>query len=415
MARDVLRSSKSTHHTGDLPAERGERIGMHTGACDVAIVGGGLAGASAAFAFAQQGCSVRLFERRDLARDPNRGDILHPPTVAVVRRLGLLDVLDARGAIGLRQVTVVSPDGQLATQPHTEEYRILNHAEMEAVILDAADAQGATVHNDPVRSLVRDGDSPDAGWLVETDNGTTRARLLVGADGADSLTRRTLGIEYAEVHEYDHWIVVLHANRPSWLEPESGWTLYHPDGAVFILPTTPEGRIRVIVIVPREEAKEWMTSSEAELARRLGERHPNLGGLDVTKRGGSHVYRLKRTHAERYTGPHVALVGDAAHTTHTMGGQGLNIAIQDSVKLAEIVEPVLQDADATEDALASALKEYEEIRRPINTATLKQADWASQMAGPGQEAYEFALDFYAKAAEDPNFLRRFAERFGGKE
>ncbi len=388
---------------------------MHTHECDVAIVGGGLAGASAALAFVQQGCSVRLFERRDLARDPNRGDILHPPTVEVVRRLGLIDVLDARGAVGFRKVTVVGPEGQLATQSHTEEYKILNHAEMEAAILDAAVAQGAVDQNDPVRSLVRDGDAPDAGWILTTDNDTTRARFVVGADGADSLTRRTLGIEYADVHEYDHWIVVLHADRPSWLEPESGWTLYHPDGAVFILPTTPEGRIRVIVIVPKEEAKEWMTSSEAELARRLGERHPNLAELKLTKRGGSHVYRLKRTHAASYTGPHVALVGDAAHTTHTMGGQGLNIAIQDSSKLAEIVGPVLKDPDASEDALARALAEYEAIRRPINTATLAQAHWASQMAGPGQEGYEFALDFYAKAAEDPTFLHKFAQRFGGKD
>jgi len=388
---------------------------MHTHECDVAIVGGGLAGASAALAFVQQGCSVRLFERRDLARDPNRGDILHPPTVEVVRRLGLIDVLDTRGAVGFRKVTVVGPEGQLATQSHTEEYKILNHAEMEAAILDAAVAQGAVDQNDPVRSLVRDGDAPDAGWILTTDNDTTRARFVVGADGADSLTRRTLGIEYADVHEYDHWIVVLHADRPSWLEPESGWTLYHPDGAVFILPTTPEGRIRVIVIVPKEEAKEWMTSSEAELARRLGERHPNLAELKLTKRGGSHVYRLKRTHAASYTGPHVALVGDAAHTTHTMGGQGLNIAIQDSSKLAEIVGPVLKDPDASENALARALAEYEAIRRPINTATLAQAHWASQMAGPGQEGYEFALDFYAKAAEDPTFLDKFAQRFGGKD
>jgi 2-polyprenyl-6-methoxyphenol hydroxylase-like FAD-dependent oxidoreductase len=384
---------------------------MSTYDCDVAIVGGGLAGASAALGFALQGYSVALFERRDLARDPNRGDILHPPTVAVVERLDLLEALDAKGAIGMHKVTVVSPDGELATQSHAEDYKILNHADMESTILEAAAAKGAVELNEPVRSLVR---SEEGGWIVVTDNASTRARLLVGADGADSLTRRTVGIELEDVHEYDHWLVVLHADRPSWLEEEAGWTLYHPDGAVFILPTTPKGRIRVVVIVPREEAKEWMTSSEEDLARRLGERHADLGQLKVTKRGGSHVYRLKRTHAARYVGPGVALVGDAIHTTHTMGGQGLNIAIQDSAKLAELVGPVLQDPGASEEALADALAEYEAVRRPINTATLAQAHWASQMAGPGQEAYEFALDFYAKAKEDPESLHAFAQRFGGK-
>jgi 2-polyprenyl-6-methoxyphenol hydroxylase-like FAD-dependent oxidoreductase len=158
-----------------------------------------------------------------------------------------------------------------------------------------------------------------------------------------------------------------------------------------------------------------MTSSEEELARRLGERNPALAELKLTKRGGSHVYRLKRTHAASYVGPHVALVGDAAHTTHTMGGQGLNIAIQDSVKLAELAGPVLMDPSATEQSLAAALADYEAVRKPINTATLAQADWASQMAGPGQEAYDFALEFYAQAKADPTFLKSFAQRFGGKD
>jgi 2-polyprenyl-6-methoxyphenol hydroxylase-like FAD-dependent oxidoreductase len=386
---------------------------MHDRSCDVAVVGGGLAGTTAAFAFAKQGCSVRLFERRELARDPNRGDLLHPPTIEVLDRLGLLDMIKPRTSriLGL---SIQDNEGLVTSHEHEQPRIVLNHAEMEAAFLEAAEAEGAVDENHAVRSLTRDGDEPGTGWLVETDEGTTRARFLVGADGADSLTRRTLGIEYSDVHEYDHWIVVLHADRPQWLEPEHGWSLYHPDGAVFILPTTPEGRIRVIVIVPQGETKAWMTSSEEELARRLGKRHPGLAELKLTKRGGSHVYRLKRSHAAKYFGPHVALVGDAIHTTHTMGGQGLNIAIQDSAKLAELVGPLLQDPNSTEAQLDAALEEYEEIRRPINTNTLAQADWAAKMCGPGEAGYEFARDFYRKAADDPGVMKDFASRFGGK-
>lgn len=383
--------------------------------CDVAVIGGGLAGVTAALAFAEQGCTVRLFERRDLARDPNRGDILHPPTVKVISALGLLDRIDARGATRLQGVEIVSPDATLATQPHPgEEYRILNHAQMEAVIMEAAEAAGAVVQSEGVRTLARDGDAPDAGWVLTSDHFTRRARFVVGADGADSLTRRTLGIEHDDVHEYDHWLVVLHADRPDWLAPEWGWTLYHPEGAIFILPTTPVGRIRLIMTVPRDEAKEWMTSSEDELARRLGARHPKLQGLHITKRGGSHVYRLKRTHAATYVGPHAALVGDAVHTTHTMGGQGLNMAIQDAAKVAELVGPVLTDPSATDDALRAALAEYESIRMPIDRNTLAVAHEASRMAEPGPAGYEAALAFYRHAADDPEYLTRFAQRFGGR-
>jgi 2-polyprenyl-6-methoxyphenol hydroxylase-like FAD-dependent oxidoreductase len=110
---------------------------MHDNQSDVAVIGGGLAGAAAALAFAQRGCSVRLFERRDLARDPNRGDILHAPTVEVVRQLGILDLLESRGAGRWRGIQVVDAAGTLFAQSEIRESWLLNHAEMEAAFLDA--------------------------------------------------------------------------------------------------------------------------------------------------------------------------------------------------------------------------------------------------------------------------------------
>jgi 2-polyprenyl-6-methoxyphenol hydroxylase-like FAD-dependent oxidoreductase len=358
---------------------------------------------------------VRLFERRDLARDPNRGDLLHPPTVEIARRLGLIERLEARGAIRLRGVTTVDAGGAFAFDTEVAGSMILNHAEMESVLIEAAEAAGATVQPEVVRGLIRAGDDPAAGWLVETDSGTTSARLLVGADGADSLTRRTLEIEHSDLHEYDNWIVVLHGDRPSWLEPEQGWQVLNPDGVVYILPTTPLGRVRLVILIASTDAAEWMTSSEEELAGRLGERHRALGELSLTKRGGSHVYRLKRSHAATYVGPHAALVGDAAHTIHSMGGQGLNIAIQDSARLAELVGPVLADPEATPAQLAAALDDYEAIRRPINTEAIERADRAQAWAKPGRDAYELALEIFSQAAADPSSTSSRRERFGGRE
>ena len=382
--------------------------------CDVAVIGGGLSGTAAALGFAQQGCSVRLFERRDLARDPNRGDILHAPTVEILRRLDILGLLEARGAGRFNGLKIQDYEGKLNSQSEIRESWLLNHAEMEAAFLEAAETHGAAIQYDVVRSLVREGDSAD-GWLLETDDGATRARFVVGADGAESLTRRTLEIPTDDVHEYDNWIVVLHSPTPSWLAVDHGWTLLHPEGTVWLLPTTPTGRHRVVISIPRGDAKEWMTSSEAELGQRLEARYAPLHELELNKRGGSHVYRIKRTHAARYSGPRAALVGDAAHTIHPVGGQGLNIAIQDSAKLAEIVGPVLGDPGSSDTALVDALTEYEAIRRPINIATIALAHEHSRYAGPGQDAYERAFDFYRKAEEDPNFIREWLAQFGGRE
>lgn len=381
--------------------------------CDVAVIGGGLAGACAAIAFAQSGCDVRLFERRDLARDPNRGDILQGPTIGVAERLGLLELLVERGAGRWRSLRVVDTLGEQISESQIQESWLLNHAEMEAAFLDAAESNGTTIQHEVVRSLTRA--EPGSGWVMSTDRKSIGARFVVGADGAESLTRRTLGIELEDVHDYDNWIVVLHTQTPSWLASDAGCTLLHPDGTVRLLPTTPAGRHRVIISIPRGKAGDWMTSTEAELGRRLEARYAPLGELVLHKRGGSHVYRVKRTHAARYWGPAAALAGDAAHTIHPVGGQGLNIAIQDSAKLAELVGPLLRGPAMSEETLADALVEYEAIRRPINAVAIALSHSHSQMAGPGRDAYELALDFYTKAAGDPDFIRGYLAQFGGRQ
>lgn len=387
---------------------------MHDYECDVAVIGGGLAGTAAALGFARQGCSVRLFERRDLARDPNRGDILHAPTVEVLRQLGILDLLEARGASRWHGLVVVDSGGAFSASSEIRESWLLNHAEMEAAFLEGAESAGTVVQRDRVRALERDDDTARGGWLVKTDNGTTSARFVVGAEGAESLTRQVLGIPLDDVHEYDNWIVVLHSPTPSWLKPDYGWTLLHPEGTVWILPTTPAGNHRVVLTVRREEARQWMALSEDELRERLVQRHAPLSELKINKRGGSHVYRIKRQHAARYSGPRAALTGDALHTIHPVGGQGLNLAIQDSAKLAELVGPVLLDDKASEQAFTDALAEYEAIRRPINTATIQVAHAGSQIAGPGQQPYEQAVEFYRKAASDPDWMRQYHANFGGR-
>jgi 2-polyprenyl-6-methoxyphenol hydroxylase-like FAD-dependent oxidoreductase len=157
-----------------------------------------------------------------------------------------------------------------------------------------------------------------------------------------------------------------------------------------------------------------MALSENELRDRLEQRHPELRELEINKRGGSHVYRIKRQHAAKYSGPRAALTGDALHTIHPVGGQGLNIAIQDSAKLGELLGPVLLDAAASEQAFIDALTEYEAIRRPINTATIGIAHMGSMIAGPGQEPYEQAVEFYSKAASDPDWVRQYMANFGGR-
>src|SRR5262249_45324982 len=114
---------------------------------EIAIVGGGVAGAAAAGAFARAGVPVVLFERRDLVRDPNRGDNLHPPTRALLERWGAVDLLRRRGAFDVRffVLTDTPRRRQARFELSPRPLLVLNHAEIEAGLLEFATAHGATM------------------------------------------------------------------------------------------------------------------------------------------------------------------------------------------------------------------------------------------------------------------------------
>jgi 2-polyprenyl-6-methoxyphenol hydroxylase-like FAD-dependent oxidoreductase len=352
---------------------------------DVAIIGGGVAGAATAVGFTAGPTGVVLFERRDLARDPNRGDVIHPHARDVLRSWGALEALRGRGAFDARHLMLTDATGLLRARFRTfrRPALMLNHAEIELGLLGVAAARGALIRNEAVRAVRREAGE----WTIETGNGPpTQARLLVGADGAGSLVRRAADIEVSR-SEYRHVIVVLHADRPLWLRPDALWLSMHPAGPLLFSPTTPAGRCRVITVVPVEEAARWKSAAEPELRRWLAERNPRwCADLNVERRGGSHVYHPVRQHARRYVSEGLALVGDAAHTTHPFGGQGMNLAIADAAALTSLVGPVLA-VRGNRSAVAAGLRRYERRRQPRNALALMRADLGARFGPPGLMPY----------------------------
>jgi len=378
---------------------------------DVVIVGGGVAGAAAACAFGLAGVPVVLFERRDLVRDPNRGDNLHPPTRALLERWGAIDLLRRRGAFDVRFFVLTDAlrrrRARFVLGPRP--LLVLNHAEIETALLEFAMGHGAALRSEAVRTVRREADQ----WIVETDHRPpAAARLLVGADGAGSLVRQTGGMAVTR-KDYEMAAVVLHAARPAWAEADAFYGILHPAGGLLVAPTTPAGRCRVVVLVRADEAASWMGADEAELQRRLRQRDPLCGELAVERRGGSHLYHMIRQHAARYVGEGLALIGDAAHVTNPFGGQGMNLAIQDAAALADHAAAVLRNRESSDTALTVALAAYEQRRRPINTRALEGANAGAWLTAPGRARYALALVLLAALSAAPGLRTRLQTRFGG--
>jgi 2-octaprenyl-6-methoxyphenol hydroxylase len=316
----------------------------------VAIVGGGLVGASLAIALDRIGLDVALIEAQPPGAPPAVFDQrnlslaeasvhalaaldvlprLRAPTGAIARihisRNGdfgrvLLDAVDyGRTAFG--QVVVARDFGEaleakLNTLSRLTRYR---HARFIAVS-DPADG---------VRTLRLSGGqfSGDQGELA------IRARLVVGADGTASGVRTALGIG-ADTHDYEQTLFVarLRAERA----PDgTAYERLTDHGPTALLPRG-DGYYGAIHGVAREEADAVAALGDAEYLDRL----QNAFGWRIGRFreiGPRSVYPITRVLARDVTAARVVLVGNAAQTLHPIGAQGFNLGLRDALTLAECI------------------------------------------------------------------------------
>ena len=162
-------------------------------------------------------------------------------------------------------------------------------------------------------------------------------RLLVGADGAESVVRRALG-GGVERREYGQSAVIANVvvQRPH------GGTAYErftPTGPVALLPLPGgEGRHASLVwTVPAGEEEAYLALDDAGFLARLQDRFGyRLGRFEAV--GRRHAYPLRLIRARESTGPRTALLGNAAHTLHPIAGQGFNLGIRDVAVLLGLLE-----------------------------------------------------------------------------
>jgi 2-polyprenyl-6-methoxyphenol hydroxylase-like FAD-dependent oxidoreductase len=342
------------------------------------VVGGGVAGGAVACALAAEGVEVVQCERRDLERDPNRGDAIQARSVSLLERWGAADELRRRGGLTISDVWVTDPGGRFTAKfgLGTHSFLTLNHPEIELGLAATAASRGADLHPDAVRDLRRDGDV----WVVETASRRFRARVVVGADGAGSFVRSAVGIELRRPKRYKETDIVLHGPKPDWLPDATSWAAMHRDGLLLATPSPPGGYRYVVGFSPSHE-REWLSLNDEQLSMRVGERSALLKGVPLTRRGGFHVYRLTSQRARTFVGPFAALVGDAAHVTHPVFGTGMHMAIRDAEVLAASIAAPLRSDDL--EALAAGLRRYDRVRRRRVRLQLTKADIAGRAEAPG--------------------------------
>jgi 2-octaprenyl-6-methoxyphenol hydroxylase len=227
---------------------------------------------------------------------------------------------------------------------------------------------------------------PDSVRIDFTDAVTLDARLVIGADGRQSVVRDAARINVTE-WTYDQAAIVVtivHARAHDGAAEER----FLAGGPFAVLPLTDGAdgshRSSIVWTEPATRVADLVALGEddfdAELRCRLGSR---LG--DAHAIGARWTYPLALSLAESYVGNRVALIGDAAHAIHPIAGQGLNLGIRDAAALAEVI--VDAHRLGLDIGMKTTLLDYERWRRFDNTCLAAATDVLNRVFGIGNAPF----------------------------
>lgn len=332
---------------------------------DVAVIGGGMVGGALALGLAQNGFSVVVLDKApppafDPTAQPDvRISAISAASVQLLRSLGVWDAVLAMRAHPWRRletwewqtahVVFDAAELKLPNLGYMVENNVLQLALWQAL---EAHPQVTLLHGSALKEI-------HGQHLHLADDTEIVARLVVGADGAQSKVRQLAGIG---VHGWQYpqscmLITVKSENEPG----DSTWQQFTPTGPRAYLPLYDNWASLVWYDTPAR-IRQLQSLSMTQLQREISAHFPErLGNVTPVAAG---AFPLTRRHALQYVQPGLVLVGDAAHTIHPLAGQGVNLGYRDVDALLD----VLANARSVGEDWASlpVLERYQSRRRVDN-------------------------------------------------
>jgi len=354
----------------------------------VAIVGGGIVGATLALLLAAR---ARIDASQILVIEPKgsvppspgapfelRVSAISPGNRAMLAELGVWQQLDAARIAHYERMVVwhesVPPDSpdvlrfDAAEAGEPDLGSIIENNALQARLLCRCAELGIRLLPGPLQALHMDAD----GVRLELGDARYEAELVVGADGAASTVRSLLGMQ-ADQRDYGQRAIVATV-RSERFHQHTAWQRFLRSGPLALLPL-PNGECSIVWSAVNDRAAALLSLPPAAFEAELTAASASvLGHLHLTSERVA--FPLRRLAAQAYVQPRAALVGDAAHVIHPLAGQGVNQGLEDAVALAGALAQ--RPARESPGALAALLR-YQRERRAGNALMGAMVDGLDQL------------------------------------
>jgi 3-(3-hydroxy-phenyl)propionate hydroxylase len=323
----------------------------------VVVAGGGPTGLMLAGELALAGIDVCVVERR-ASQDVigSRAGGLHARTIEVLDQRGIADRFLSAGTVAqIAGFAWIRLD--MSDLPTRHPYGLaLGQSHIERILAEWVAELGVPVDRGrEVTGFAQD----DAGVEVQlSDGGPLRAEYLVGCDGGRSLIRKAAGIEFAG---WDPTTSHLIAEVEMTDEPASG--VRRDAHGIHSLSRSEDGRTVRVLVTERQLGRTGQPT-----LRDLSEALVAAYGTDFGIHGPTSISRFTDAarQAATYRNRRVLLAGDAAHVHYPVGGQGLQIGVQDAVNLGWKLAQVIRKTSSE-----SLLDTYHAERHPVAARVLR--------------------------------------------
>jgi 2-octaprenylphenol hydroxylase len=339
---------------------------MH--AFDIVIVGGGTVGLTQAIALKNSGLSVAVVESHVSESMPSGAPQLRVSALTlasenVLQNLGAWQHLDHNRLCSYVDMQVWDQDsfGKINFSADQVQKKQLGHIIENQAIRHSLWTQAQNCSHIELlapKKIEQLAFGQQECFITLDDDSQLTARLVIGADGANSIVKKQANLAQT-FWDYDQHAIVATV-KTALPHKHTARQIFTPTGPLAFLPLWDAHHCSIVWSQDEPRATELLKLSDNDFNKALTAAFDcTLGICELVSDRQS--FPLKMCYTRQWVANRVAIIGDAAHTIHPLAGQGANLGILDAAALAEqIIKLVEQDKDF---GLAKNLRPFERWRK----------------------------------------------------